>query len=514
MFKTNIVSYRSKVIVQIALIFILVMLMAWLGALFSAKRHAEVGAKKALENIESHFDAVIDELSPLLLPSEQRVYCSNVLTELRQHVFRSDTLKEIGLFDDRGNVYCNSNRGVVSFYLYQTILDRLQLDNVTLSYTKTKLSQQKSVVLLFTGASGNGISVVIPPRYILRIVESTLNQPSLNYNVSIISRHLVEENQQKWLQSYRFRSERYPLEVVANTSLDYYIHYFLSLAWIGIVVASVLSVILLYRRQDKFTQNSLEASLQEAIKNDYFDIHYQPITNVLDQQTIGCEALLRWNDPVQGTIAPNIFIPLAEKVGLIEQLSNLVIAKTCSFIDKNHALFSDKYISVNISRSVILKHSFMQKLLAFLEQVPHLTPHLVFEITEDNNFSTQELVVLKQHLDAISSHGIKIAVDDFGTGYSGLDFIRQYPFQFVKIDRVFIKSLYDDSNVIPLLESMLIIANNLNMKVIVEGVEEQYQLQILQRIGFTYIQGFYFAKPLPDAELLSYLSEKPQGNEF
>jgi len=500
-------SLKRRVDFQLVIIFLFIVLLAGVSSFYMAKRQALTASQRALESVEAHFDSIRHDLTYLLQTDNAALSCADILTELRRNVFHSDTIKEIGLFDGQGRMYCASNSSAVSFRLYKTILERLAEHSLTLSYTQTKFSKEKSVMLLFTGPAQTGASIVIPPRYIIDIVRSAIKSDVLNFDIKVISRSLIEEGDKTALESFQQKSAVYPLEIEVKTDADYYLDYFLAHFWKAIVLASLLSAWFLYRRQSEVSTYSLEHSLEQAIENDYFQLNYQPIVEADSGKCIGCEALLRWNDPIRGSISPAIFIPLAEKVGIIEQLTHLVIVKTCQFMQQHDELLNSRYISVNISRSVILKQSFMDKLLAYLESVPQCLPQLVFEITEDNNFSREELVVLKRNLTTLSSYGIKVAVDDFGTGYSGLNFIRQYPFSVVKIDKVFIKSLYDDSNVIPLLESMLTIANNLGMSVIVEGVEEESQLKILRSIGFQYIQGFYFSRPLAENDTVSYLTE-------
>ena len=134
---------------------------------------------------------------------------------------------------------------------------------------------------------------------------------------------------------------------------------------------------------------------------------------------------------------------------------------------------------------------------------------MVFEITEEAIFTGSELVILRQHLDRLTALGIRIAVDDFGTGYSGLDFISQYSFDIIKIDRVFVNNLGNGQTIQPLLEAIYTLTKTLGMAVIVEGVEDLNQLKILRNLGFYNIQGFYFSQPLPKLDFLDYLNVKP-----
>ena len=493
--------------IRILQIFILAIIVSLLFLVPVSNKLIETKTKTLLRAMENEFDQSISQFSYLLTPEKMAISCNEILTDLRKSIFNSERAKEIGVFDKNGKIFCTSNNGETSFHLYQTIMNRLKnsTNNITLSYTKTKLSRTRSIALIFTNEVGQGLSVLIPPRYLVQDIDRLLADDFINYKLRVISRELGKKAFADGIKSYVAQSDRYPLELEVSTTPMYYFMQFWRYLWVTLVLASLVTICYLFSRQKRLNNNSLENSLRYAITNDFLELHYQPIVNQKSGKTVGCESLLRWKDPTQGYISPDIFIPLAEKVNLIEDLTKLVIGKVALFISENLSLFSTVYISVNISRSVILKPSFVSFIDALVESQPLLAQKIVFEITEDNNFSQDELGTLKLHLNRLSAYGFKFAIDDFGTGYSGLDFIRQFPFDYVKIDRVFVKSLYDDSTIIPLLDSMMSLATQLNMKTIVEGVEEKYQLEILDRLGFVYIQGYYYSKPLPQEDLIEYL---------
>ena len=130
-------------------------------------------------------------------------------------------------------------------------------------------------------------------------------------------------------------------------------------------------------------------------------------------------------------------------------------------------------------------------------------------MTEDGECLEEDMRKIKENLAKLSKLGVKIAIDDFGTGYSGLDFVRQFPFSILKIDRVFVKNISDESSLgVPLLESMLQLSDSLDMEVIVEGVENESQLNTLSKLGVTYIQGFYFYRPMPTNLALAMIRQQ------
>jgi len=160
-----------------------------------------------------------------------------------------------------------------------------------------------------------------------------------------------------------------------------------------------------------------------------------------------------------------------------------------------HALH-DQYISINISRLLIIDNYFMDYMKRYATKYPAIVPRLLLEITEDNHFNVDELKLAMENLQRLKQLGFKIAIDDFGTGYSDLNFIHQHDFHTLKIDQVFIKSLHQNSAITSVLVSMIKLAKQLNMRLIAEGVENQDQVRELELLGVRYIQGFYYSEPM------------------
>ncbi len=489
--------------VQLVLIYLIVFVFISILSIPFSKQHAQSVSLQALTRVEQYFDQIINDLDYLLLDENQNLSCEELLIPLRRGIFQSDRVKEIGVFNDKGRIFCTSNNGTISFYLYRTMLERIKNSpyHRTLSYTTTKLAKEKSIVLMFKNAGqGNGISVLIPPRYVLSLVGELLSQHHLDYEVKVITRSLQEQNLSSNARIAVSSSTEYPLVIELYKQEHYLLYYMFSNSWIGLVIAGLVCVLFALQRNKRLSSNALPMSLESALQCGHLEPYYQPIINQKEGYIVGGEALLRWNDPVQGMISPEIFIPLAEKVGLIEEITHFVIEQVCLYLDTHRECFSDRYISVNISRSVILRDSFINHIVSVFHSRPELACRMVFEITENNDFTEQDLDVLRKQLTIVRRLGIRLAVDDFGTGYSGLNFIRQCEFDFLKIDRVFVKNLYEESNLIPVLKSMQRLAEDLDIAVIVEGVEESEQLKILNSLGFTYIQGFYFSRPIPGDE--------------
>ncbi|UWZ99993.1 EAL domain-containing protein [Vibrio splendidus] len=457
-----------------------------------------------LEGIQSRFDRFLSEVRP-----EQS--CDEIVRQLRQNVFEADWVKEAAVFNKQNQFYCSTTDGDVSFRLYSTIRQRLNDDPnlTTLSYSNSAITQVQSIMLIFSNKEDAGVSLMIPPHFIYDLVEKNLNSHGIQAKVEVIKRDIHPTDIDSSIAKVRIQSNTYPLTITSYIGYQFYLHFMLSYLWFGFLMAGITTIILLSIKHKKQSQRSLEYSLSSALKNQHLHVHMQPIVNQNTNEIVGCESLLRWNDPIEGNVSPAIFIPLAESLGLIEELTYFVLRKVLMTLKSNQDVFDSKYISVNISRNVVSNSNFSNKVISIFKRHPEILKQVVFEVTEDGECSDADMVKIRDNLTKLSNMGVRVAIDDFGTGYAGLDFVRQFPFSILKIDRVFVKNISDESSFgLPLLESMLQLSRTLGMQVIVEGVEYESQVKILSKLGVDYIQGFYFYKPMPINLTISLLKQQ------
>jgi diguanylate cyclase (GGDEF)-like protein len=251
---------------------------------------------------------------------------------------------------------------------------------------------------------------------------------------------------------------------------------------------------------------ALEAALRRALKQGEFKLHYQPILDASDGSLIGAEALIRWASPEKGLVAPNDFIPFAEKCGLIIPIGDWVMRQAASDLAKwdEMGLKIDK-LSVNVSMLQFQNIGFTKKVLDFLGSQPHLQSRLLFEITE--SVYMDESRDPGARLDKLRKQGIGIAIDDFGTGYSSLGYLKRFPVDKVKIDRSFIRDVTSNPDDASLCEAIIAMAHHLKLRVVAEGVETEQQLKFLQQRGCDFAQGFLFSKPMPSEQFTHYMKE-------
>lgn len=248
-----------------------------------------------------------------------------------------------------------------------------------------------------------------------------------------------------------------------------------------------------YRRLDM--EKNMRTAAMNACKE--FEVYYQPIVAVQEDGApcCGAEALVRWNSSVLGFVSPEDFIPLAEYLGLINPIGEFVLeqaAKRCKYWnDMGHPNYK---VNVNLSVVQLLQNDIIKKIRKVLDETRINPRNLTLEVTE--SLAINDMEHMKRILSEIKSLGVKVALDDFGTGYSSLNHIREMPIDVIKIDRCFIEHLGEDDFSDAFVKMVNELANTIGVKVCVEGVETEKQLDIACDMNVCMIQGYYFGKPM------------------
>ncbi|GEM_PF-1929016 len=244
----------------------------------------------------------------------------------------------------------------------------------------------------------------------------------------------------------------------------------------------------------------LKRALYEAVEKKEFAVYYQLQRDIVNDRFIGAEALVRWINPQRGIITPNKFIPLAEETGLIIDIGKMVLRQACFEAKELHDNgCKDFVVSVNISDIQLRDESFVEFVKRLLDEIGYNPEHLILEITESVFMKSVEENT--RILESLRRLGISIALDDFGTGYSSLNYLLNLPIDIIKIDKSFIDGITESGKKESILVSILSIAKEMHLSVIIEGVETEEQLDILKRLNCDKIQGFLFSKPAPRIEL-------------
>ncbi|NLL76874.1 MAG: EAL domain-containing protein [Clostridiales bacterium] len=253
--------------------------------------------------------------------------------------------------------------------------------------------------------------------------------------------------------------------------------------------------------QEKLLRDQMKLALQ----NEEFTVYYQPRYSVLTKKLVGAEALVRWKKADGSTVMPGSFIPLAEKNGFISHLDKYIFAEVCKkqkeWMNKGKQAVP---VSVNLSRRHLYDDSFMEEYRKMVEDTAVPAKYMQLELTESAMFENQE--ALCQIIDKLHAMGFNILMDDFGTGYSSLMMLKSIPIDVLKLDKSFVDD-FDDPKGRKIITSVIELAQALNIEVTAEGVETKEQYEFLRELGCNTIQGFYFAKPMPDEEFEKLLEE-------
>lgn len=257
------------------------------------------------------------------------------------------------------------------------------------------------------------------------------------------------------------------------------------------------------------TQLQMENDLRRALENDEFELYYQPIVSLSSGTITGFESLIRWQHPLKGMISPLDFIPVAEETGLIIPLGAWITHQACRQLKNWQRRFpslSDLTMNINISARQFWQHDFIQHLQDLIES-ESLDPACIgLEITESviiHDADNASALFRK-----LKGTGVNIYIDDFGTRYSSLSYLHRFHFDGIKIDRSFVHSMEKEKTNLELVGTILLLANNLQLRVVAEGVETENQTRLLSQLNCEWVQGFLSSRPLPTQAAEALLVEQ------
>jgi diguanylate cyclase (GGDEF)-like protein/PAS domain S-box-containing protein len=253
-------------------------------------------------------------------------------------------------------------------------------------------------------------------------------------------------------------------------------------------------------------RHSIEQDIRKALDQNQFESYFQPQYNVNTAQIVGMEALIRWNHPEKGIIYPDNFIPVAEEIGLINEIGLFMLKTACQYL---RALLDQGYnpvkLSVNVSAFQLAESQFDTIVCNLVKQYHLPADLLMVEITETTLMLDMETILPR--LKNLVKCGIGVCIDDFGVGYSSLSYLQKLPIKLLKIDRSFLSCASHDHQQICIIKAIVAMARELDLEVIIEGVETEIQLGYIKKIGCNMVQGFLLGRPAPQAEVSKLLSK-------
>lgn len=255
-----------------------------------------------------------------------------------------------------------------------------------------------------------------------------------------------------------------------------------------------------------YRQTKVEVAVNRAIRENTFEVYYQPIYSMKEKRIAKLEALLRLRDEEIGFIPPDEFIPLAERDGSIIQIGEIVLEECCKFLAK-HVLANNSLgvenIHINVSMAQCLRHSLTETIAPTLEKY-HIPPAMItLEITERTAIHTPERML--RHMEELGKMGVSFAMDDYGSGNSNCSYLIRFPFREIKIDKEIVWDSFENEAAKLVLENEIATIKELGNPIVVEGIESREQSEHMEELGVDYIQGYYYGKPMPELEVLRYI---------
>ncbi len=251
---------------------------------------------------------------------------------------------------------------------------------------------------------------------------------------------------------------------------------------------------------------ALVNDLRDAVRNDGLTVYFQPKYSLHEGRMVGTEALLRWHHPAHGHVPPNELIELAERCGLIGDVTRFVLSRALHQCRQWRDDGYELHVAVNLSMSNLLDADLTHDVALLLDEVGLQPDALVLEVTESAMMSEPERA--EQVLDDIRRLGVKLSIDDYGTGYCSLSYLSRLPVQELKLDRSFIQNLFDSERDAVIVKATLDLTHNLGLKMVAEGVEDARSLEHLRDIGCDVVQGYFLCRPQAAVDLTRQLSAR------
>jgi len=326
-------------------------------------------------------------------------------------------------------------------------------------------------------------------------------------------KHLDNKNQATFLQDgyaiALLKSQKFKIGTVAAKPFSWFNPHAIKTALILVPLCALAGILLtLLISYVVGQQTSPVAILKSGLKNREFYLLYQPVFDIQNHRCIGAEALLRWKRANGKIIPPDEFIPLAEKNGLIQQITARVFELLAEDATDLFKTYPDFHLAINVSADDLHSNDIIVNLRTLIQATQAGPGNLIIEATERK---LMNLDIFQQTLYAIHSLGVKVAIDDFGTGYSNLAYLQTLKMDYLKIDKSFVDAIATDSSTSQVIFHIIEMAKALNLQIIAEGVENKEQAEFIRDKGVQFAQGWLYSKALPLSDVLLLIRSNNQG---
>jgi|GEM_PF-2593363 len=506
---------RYTVVKRILLIFIVSVVLASLFLLPRLYGETRQQGESALLALEQFIQGTARQLRPLI-QSGQKDCSDPVVTHLRRQIFGFQQVKEIGLYGPDFHVYCVSSDGAVKIPLASELRERLEraYNGQTLWLTRAKVSDTPALFIYICDDEGMGANVLMSPMALGEVVGHALQGSGLAFQLDVLghtSDGQVQGERGVFASEQVFQSLDYPLTLTLQQTRQSQLSFFWQHLWVGLLTGSFCALLYLYSCYRQLRRNAMRAALQRALVVGELHICYRPVMDFSRNRLSGVEALLRWQEPCQGSLSPDVVMALAERLDMIVPVTEWVLDEVSSLISAYPAELAGGYVSVTASCHQLLHYDVAALVQQRCQQVPALSRYLVLELAGDFSFSDREQSAVTRQLKALQGLGVRLVADGEGSSCAGLEFIQRYPFDMLKLERAFIRRLALDRALVAMLEPVIWRAQRQGIELVATGVEQTEQAEILTQLGVDLMQGTLFARPMPLPRLLSWLARYGGG---
>ncbi len=256
----------------------------------------------------------------------------------------------------------------------------------------------------------------------------------------------------------------------------------------------------------------IDSIVKHALDDGLLEVYYQPIYNTEKKKFTSCEALLRLRSPQLGFISPAVFMPVAERNGSVIAIDRYVLSSVCEMLSNTEAVdLGIEYVEVNLSVVDCIQANLADNVIKMLDKYGVRAEQINLEVTE--TFEEGITSIMDENIDKLSGHGVSFSMDDFGTGYSNLARISTLPVDIFKLDKSIVQSAFESETSYMVMLNLVKLIKALDKKIVAEGVETEEQAEHIIRFGVDYIQGFYYARPMPRDQFLEFLKDHNFGDE-
>lgn len=442
--------------------------------------------------------------------------CSQIQSQLQRIGSLNPYFRAIGKIE-QGKIACSSVYGSRPGLLKEMIMRNAPVTGKawwSLSIAGTSgVPDRPAVIFMRDLPDGESFWAVIDGQYLIdfmrAISSSHLYHFSMEFNhgapISFGDSQIAASS---WFEPpiYQATSSRYPLSVTLIASPSELVSAWRQVMFIIMPMAAIFSILLMMLMANWLQRHiSWRDEIRRAIARGQFRAHYQPVYDNRLQRCSGAEALLRWTTPDGNGVRPEIFIGAAEAEGMIVPLTrhllDLIAEDVQSWQVEPHF-----HLAINVAADHLQHPDFVDDMLHFAERVKDKQFLITLELTERSLI--RDGVAVARKLEQLRHSGMKVAIDDFGTGHCSLSYLQTFTMDYLKIDRGFINAIESLDGRTPVLDAIIQLSRELELEVLGEGVETALQFRYLQRRGVIFIQGYYYARPMDNAALVTWLADQ------